>query len=128
MVYDGHCRLCTGGVRFIAERSRGRLLAFSAIQSPAGRNAVSVRGEATTSRETAIVLTHSGVLRRSDAVLHLLAFMPAPWPRIERALRCVPHAVREGLYFCIDTGRRHLIGRRAECMLAIPGIARRFVR
>lgn len=133
MVYDGYCRYCTQAVRLIAKHSRGQLLAFSAMQSPAGRNTVSAHNQAadqvnTINHDTTIVLTPTATLQRSDAILHLLTFMPAPWPAIARTLGYVPRVIRDAVYTTIDRARLVLPKRRNECMASMPEMARRFVR
>ena len=133
MVYDGYCRYCTQAVRLVAERSRGQLLAFSAMQSPAGSDTVSAHNklakqENTIDRATTIVLTPAGTLQRSDAILHLLTFMPTPWPAIARTLAYVPRVIRDAVYTAVDRARLVLPKRRSECMVSLPEMARRFVR
>ena len=128
MLYDGHCEICTASARFIAARSRGRLLAFSAMQSNAGRAAMASRGHTPVGNDTVVVLTQSRALHQGDAIVHLLDFMPAPWPHVARMLRRIPRRVRNAMYACAARARRHLTRRRVECMLLVPEMARRFVR
>ena len=127
MLYDGHCSVCAGSARFIAARSRGRLLAFSAMQSNAGRAALKTRGHTAIDDGTVVVLTQSRVLNQSDAIVHLLDFMPTPWPQLGRVLRCIPRRVRNPMYGLAARMRRRIIQRRSECMLLVPEFTRRFV-
>ena len=128
MLYDGDCRLCSGGVRFIAERSERSLLAFSAMQSESARDALLAIGGMREINETLLVLTDSGVLRRSDAVLHLLGHMNGPWPRLSRVVSLVPAAIRDSVYSVVAKNRYRVLGRRKKCMLHTPGFDRRFLR
>lgn len=128
MLYDGDCNLCSGGVQFIAERSERSLLAFSAMQSESAHNALRVIGGMGEINETLLVLTDSGVLRRSDAVLHLLGHMDAPWPQLARVFRWVPAAIRDRAYSLVAKNRYRVLGRRGECMLQISGLERRFLQ
>ena len=128
MLYDGDCNLCSGGVRFIAERSEKSLLAFSAMQSESARETLREIGGMREINETLLVLTHSGVLRRSDAVLYLLEEMNAPWPQLARVVRIVPAAIRDGVYSLVAKNRYRVLGRRGECMLQLSGLERRFLR
>ena len=128
MLYDGDCNLCSGSVRFIAERSERSLLAFSAMQSESAGKALQKIGGTREINETLLVLTGSGVLRRSDAVLHLLGHMNAPWPRLARVVRLVPAAIRDSVYSVVAKNRYRVLGRRGDCMLRLSGVERRFLQ
>ena len=127
MIFDGECVMCSGAVRFLAERSRGRLLAFSALQSKAAQRLLATLPEPGAVERTLFVVTPEGVLERSAAVAHLLTRMRAPWPLVARALRAVPERLRDGVYDLIVRNRFRVAGRRATCMLLDERQRRRFV-
>lgn len=128
LIFDGDCVLCSASVRFVAARSRRGLLAFSAMQSEPARRALGALGDAGEIDRSMLVLSTQGPLRRSDAVLHLLARMDAPWACLARVLRWVPRGLRDGIYNFVARNRYRLFGRRKHCMLAPPEMIRRFVR
>lgn len=128
MLYDGHCAICAGSARFIAARTRGRLLAFSAMQSNAGRATLRSHGHVSLDNDTVLVLTQARALHKSDAVVHLLEFMPTPWRYLGATLRLIPCGVRNAMYTMAARMRRHLTRRKLECMLVVPELARRFIR
>jgi predicted DCC family thiol-disulfide oxidoreductase YuxK len=151
MLYDGNCNFCSSCVRFVAENSRERLLAFSAMQSAAGQaalaNAQKLHGDLDSSlsapsanmasepasgpaahHEAILVLTSTGALRRGDAVLHLLSFMSGPWPTVARILKFLPRGVKTALYDLITNNRRRIMGRSDDCMIDVSDLERRFVR
>ncbi len=69
MLYDGDCVLCSSAVKFIAERSTRSLLAFCAMQSEAGREAMTRLGKPLHVYETIVVLDGKQVLECSNAAL-----------------------------------------------------------
>jgi predicted DCC family thiol-disulfide oxidoreductase YuxK len=126
MHYYGNCELCCSIVEFIINRSRGSLLAFSAMQ--AGSFDIKKSG----SREpvvyqTILLLEGGNVLQQSDAVIRLLEKMHRPWPLLEAA-RMVPRVVRDLAYRFVAKNRYRLFGRWEPCLLCVADEGRRFVR
>lgn len=128
MLYDGHCAICAGSARFIAARTRGRLLAFSAMQSDAGRATLRALGHVSFEHDTVLVLTQARAFHKSDAVEHLIEFLPTPWSYLGAALRLIPRGLRNAMYTFAARMRGHLTRRKPQCMLVVPEQARRFVR
>ena len=71
MLYDGDCRLCTGVVRFAAKHAGPHLIAFSAMQSHAGKSALERMCPSHQVSDRVMILEEKGPLQGSDAVLHL---------------------------------------------------------
>ena len=127
MLYDGDCVLCSSSVEFIAKRSSRSLLAFCAMQSDAGREALNRLGKPLHDYETVVVLERGKVLERSDATLRLFEHMLPPWPGIARRIRFLPGVMRDAFYRIIAKYRFVILGRRAECMLLADSEQRRFI-
>ncbi len=122
VVFDGHCGLCNGAVRWLLRRDRGDRLRFVAMESErvAGvlerhslRAMDSVQG-------TMLVVRDAGrpeekVLMRSDAVVELLRELPRPWPWVGAALGILPRTVRDGGYRLVARWRYRIWGRLESC-------------
>ena len=127
MLYDGNCVLCSSSVEFIAKRSSRSLLAFCAMQSDAGRDALVRLGKPLHNYETVVVLEQGKVLERSDATLRLFEHMLPLWPGIARRLRVLPGVIRDALYRVLAKYRFVILGRRERCLLLVDSEHRRFI-
>ena len=127
MLYDGDCVLCSSTVKFIADRSTRCLLAFCAMQSKAGREALTRLGLPLHGYETIIVLDGEQTLKRSNAALRLFEHMSQPWPRIAWLVRRLPSGPLDAIYRLVAKNRFTFLGRRDECMLLTESEQRRFI-
>lgn len=99
VIYDGHCNLCITSVRFLQRRARPGTLQF--VANPAS------------DQRTVVVIDGGREFRKSDASLHLLRYLRAPWPLLG-FLRYVPRPVRDGVYGWVSRNRYRWFGRREE--------------
>ena len=127
MLYDGDCVLCSSAAKFIADRSTRSLLAFCAMQSQAGREALTTLGKPLHGYETILVLDGEQTLERSNAALRLFDHMTQPWPRIAWLVRGLPIGVLDAIYRWVAKNRFTFLGRRHECMLLAESEQRRFI-
>ena len=136
VIYDGHCGMCNGWVRWLLPRDRRDRLRFAPYQSEkvAGlfaRHGVPAHSE-TSGPATILVVRDAGgsterVLVRSDAVIAVLRELPRPWPAAAVALRCVPRPLRDLAYRLIARWRYRIWGRLASCPLPAPEHRERFL-
>jgi predicted DCC family thiol-disulfide oxidoreductase YuxK len=89
ILYDGECELCSAIVKFIANRSRNSLLAFSAIQA-ASFQIERGRDNAARAYQTIFVSEGSQVLESGDAVIRLLQKMDRPLSALAVVARIAP--------------------------------------
>ena len=127
MLYDGNCVLCSSAARYISKRSTRSLLAFCAMQSDAGREALAALGKSLRDYETVIVLEENKVLERGDAALRLFEHMLHPWPHIARLVRRIPGGLRDAIYRVVARYRFRILARRDECMLIAESARRKFI-
>lgn len=119
--YDGGCGLCTGAVRFAMRRDRARTLRFAPLGGSTFLRVVPAAAREVLP-DSLVVLTPEGkALVQSEAVLHLLRRLGAPWPTVAGALARVPVPLRDGVYRLVARLRR----RRAACDL-VPAWDDRF--
>ncbi|MEJ1967353.1 MAG: DCC1-like thiol-disulfide oxidoreductase family protein [Rhizomicrobium sp.] len=125
ILFDGVCVLCSGWVRFVAQRDAARRFRFTAIQSPYGRRLALSLGIDPDDPDTNAVILGGRALRRSDAALAVLAGLPR-WGWVT-ALRLVPRPIRDAVYTPIARNRYRLFGRHDRCDLDPPWLAGRIV-
>ncbi|MFM8783943.1 MAG: thiol-disulfide oxidoreductase DCC family protein [Phycisphaerales bacterium] len=129
VLFDGTCKLCSGMVRFVAERDRSGSIGFAALQSDAARDACATAGHALSGAddpESIIVIADGRVLERSDAVLEIASRLRFPWPMLG-AFRVVPRALRDALYGFLARRRHRWFGRCEACMVPTSELRARFI-
>ena len=125
-LFDGVCNFCSGSVRMALALDREGALRFTPLQSPYGRQLALEAGLDPDAPNTFLFFDHGRPLAASDAVLGLIARLPAPW-RWFTVLRIVPKPVRDGAYAWIARNRYRLLGKRETCMVPTPAVRARFI-
>ncbi|MGC1462227.1 MAG: DCC1-like thiol-disulfide oxidoreductase family protein [Terracidiphilus sp.] len=136
VMFDGHCGLCNGLVRWLLRRDRRDRLRFVAMESAkvAGLVARHVRDSdvPASGPGTLLVVQDAGgpaerVLERSDAVLTVLRELPRPWPELGMALRWIPRPVRDLGYRVVARLRYRIWGRLESCPIPTAEERARFL-
>ncbi len=132
VLFDGHCGLCNGAVRWLLRRDRGDRLRFLALESDKAALVLARHGMGGGSLETMVVVrgvggTGESVLVRSDAVVALLKELPRPWAWVGTVLGWVPRAVRDFGYGLVARGRYRIWGRLESCPVPTAEERRRFL-
>lgn len=126
VVFDGHCGLCNRAVRWFLRRDLRDRLRLVASESPKAAALLARHGFGEASPglgpDTILVVLDAGgpsesVLTRSDAVLALLAELPAPWPAVAGLLCWIPRPLRDLGYRLIARCRYRIWGRLKTCPL-----------
>jgi predicted DCC family thiol-disulfide oxidoreductase YuxK len=127
VLFDGHCALCNGAVRWFLRRDGRDRLRFAAFEAASWAEKLARHGINVASVEAApntiLVIRDLGgakeeVLVRSDAALAMLRELPRPWPAVAAALKIIPRPVRDLGYRLIARWRYRIWGRLESC--AIP--------
>ncbi len=114
VIFDGHCAMCDGLVRFSLKHLKEPDTGFVASQSPLGQRILEQLGKPA-SPSTLYVLRPGGiVLDRSDAVLELLQAYRTPFSWMG-GLKVFPKSGRDGLYRIIARVRRWIPLKQAAC-------------
>jgi len=133
VLFDGHCGLCNRSVRWLLRRDQIDRLRFTASNSPVGVEAMARHGlDPAQASNSILVVENSGMpverlLTRSDAVLALLAQLPAPWPALAALGRLIPRALRDLAYRLIAHYRYRIWGRLDACPIPTAEERRRFL-
>jgi predicted DCC family thiol-disulfide oxidoreductase YuxK len=112
--YDGHCGLCHGFVSFVLRHD------------PAGRFHFCPLDKLTTEQrsglpDSVVVRAQNGRwLVKSEAALHVIASLPAPWRILARVARILPSALLDLGYDCLAKVRYRVFGRKTEACPLIP--------
>ncbi|MHC4956854.1 MAG: thiol-disulfide oxidoreductase DCC family protein [Planctomycetota bacterium] len=106
LLYDGHCGLCHGAVRFVLAEDRDPgTLDFGPLESA----------------DSVVVRTPDGaLLKRSAAVLHLAARLGGYWRILGTVARIVPRPLRDAAYRGIARVRYRIFGTRDEACPILP--------
>lgn len=124
VIFDGHCGLCNGVVRWLLRRDRRDRLRFVAFEPARVAGLLARHGISPPDSEsgpaTILVVRELGspaerMLGRSDAVLALLGELPRPWPVVGVALGWIPRPVRDLGYRLIARWRYRIWGRLESC-------------
>lgn len=126
LIFDGHCGLCNGTIRWLLRRDSQDRLRFVASESAKVDGLMTRHGisspEAKAGPTTILVVREFGqpeerVLEGSEAILALLAEVPRPWPLVAAALGWVPRPVLDLGYRLIARWRYRVWGRLESCPL-----------
>jgi predicted DCC family thiol-disulfide oxidoreductase YuxK len=126
VVFDGHCGLCNGAVRWLLRRDRRDRLRFVAANSPKVATLLVRRGftpqNTLSGPDTILVVCAPGsseerIFARSDAVLALLRELPRPWPGLAAVLDWIPRPLRDLGYRFVARWRYRIGGQVQNCPL-----------
>jgi len=127
MVFDAHCILCSGFVRFILEREVSEDIIFINAGSAAGIDIAARHGlSAADLDETYLVVSGNKGFVRSDAAFEILRHLRRPWPAA-RILRIVPKSLRDAVYSVVARNRYDWFGRSDVCFVPSPSQKERFI-
>ena len=136
VIFDGHCGLCNGSVRWFLVRDRKDRLRFVASESPKvaeilRRHGVNMALDPA-GPDTILVVRDPGgprerLLERSDGVMAMLEELPGWWPAVARVLRWIPCGLRDFVYRLIARWRYRIWGRLENCPLPTAAERGRFL-
>lgn len=124
VIFDGHCGLCNGSIRWFLVRDRQDRLRFVPSESPKvaevlRRHGVNMAADPA-GPDTILVVRDPGggtesLLERSDGVMAILEELPRPWAAVAGALRWIPRWLRDFVYRLIARWRYRIWGRLESC-------------
>ncbi|RLS57584.1 MAG: DUF393 domain-containing protein [Planctomycetota bacterium] len=123
--FDGVCGLCNSTVQFLLTRDRAGQLLFAPLQGETAATRVPLDDRETLN--TLVVATPQGMLRQSDAVVHLLRQLPGWWPCCGVLIRIIPRFLRDAGYRFVSRNRYRWFGQHETCRLPTPEERHRFL-
>jgi predicted DCC family thiol-disulfide oxidoreductase YuxK len=115
LIFDGHCVLCSDGVRWEMAHDPHGTTRFAAIQSPIPRALYRHYGLDADAFDTFMVLTGGKPYVRWAGLLAAARTMPAPWSWLGRLGRVVPDVIGDCLYDWVQRNRFRWFGAREVC-------------
>ena len=97
VVFDAKCLLCSGWVRFLLARPRGRRIRFASMQGATGRRLLLDAGLQPDNLQTLLVLEGGRAWQDTAAILRVLDALGWPW-KLAWAGWLVPAPLRDGMY------------------------------
>ena len=113
-VFDGHCGLCSGGVRWLMRTDRKRAVAFTSAQGELG--AALYRHYAMEIDTTYLLIDQGHAFGMSGGYLRLLPRLGWFW-RLLSIFALVPEPLRDAAYRLIARNRYRWFGRYEHCAL-----------
>ncbi len=127
VAFDGDCLMCSGGIRFLAERDRRNRLRFVKLQSPLGRDMERRSGVSGLSTMVVDPGTGGPILTKSSGVLLVLRELGGRWGLLARLAGLVPRGLRDAAYDFIAARRHRLTGGRQSCGLPSEAVRERLL-
>ena len=135
VVFDGHCGLCNGWVRWLLRWDWRDRLRFAASQSEKAAGLLARHAEALEpggTPGTVLVFRNpheagEQVLIRFAATLAVLSELPRPWPAVAAALGWIPKFLSDPVYRLVARWRYRIWGRLESCPLPTAGERGRFL-
>ena len=116
-VFDGHCGLCSGGVRWLMKADRKRRIAFTSAQGELG--GALYRHYDLAIDTTYLLVDHGHAYGMSGGYFRLLPYLGGLW-RALRVLSILPEQLRDAVYRLIARKRYRWFGRWEHCQLLTP--------
>lgn len=127
VVFDAHCLLCSGSVRFLLRHDHRRRLRFATVQSAAGREMLARAGIDALDPESFVLVDGATSWTETAAVMRVADALGWPW-RLAWVVWVIPSPLRNWLYRWIARNRYRWFGRSEICLLPDPDDAERFIR
>jgi predicted DCC family thiol-disulfide oxidoreductase YuxK len=118
ILFDGHCNLCDGLVRFIKKRDKNNRFEYVALNLEEGRRIMRDHGIADDNMKSMIYLREGSTLTKSSAALHVLKDLGGFW-RLFFVFHHLPTILRDIIYNLIARFRYTIFGRRDVCELPV---------
>lgn len=126
IVYDGHCALCTGWIRFVIRHDRAGRYRLLAAQSPLGQALYRHYGLDAQAFETNILIEDGLPRFKLVGSARMARGLGFPWS-LAALFALLPQHLGERLYDRVARNRFRLFGRHAVCHRPDPAEAWRFL-
>ena len=125
VLYDGHCNLCTGAVRFILPRDPNGHFRFASLQDPKVDRLFSKNNLSRPDTDSILLLESGRLYQRSTAALRIARRLRRGWPLFYASI-IIPRFLRDPLYTWIARNRYRWWGKRESCLVMVEGWEERF--
>jgi predicted DCC family thiol-disulfide oxidoreductase YuxK len=126
IVYDGHCALCSGWVKFVLSHDRGARYRLLAAQSPLGHALYQHYELDSNNYETNMLIMDGIAWFKSEACIRMAEGLGFPWT-LAAIFRILPFKARDAAYEFIARNRMRFFGRNAVCYRPPEEVKNRFL-
>ena len=126
IIFDGHCALCSGWVRFVLRHDRTAAFRLLPAQTALGVALYRHYRLDPQDYETNILIADGIAFFKSESAIGMLERLGAPWSAA-RVLRLLPASLRDRLYEIVARNRLRWFGRREQCLISAPRYEDRFL-
>jgi len=126
VLFDGHCNLCSGSVKFIVRRDPQRRFRFAPLQSAIGAEIVERFGRESRDLSSILLLEGDRLYDRSSAALRIARGLRFLWPILSVGL-LIPAPIRDWIYSWIARNRYRWFGKTEACMMPTDDLRARFL-
>jgi len=119
ILYDGHCNLCSGSVRWIVRNDRKKRFTYIPLQDDRARTILEEKAGPGPDRkgiDSVVLVTGENLFFRSAAALRIASRLRFPWPLLA-VFFLVPAPVRDWFYDLVARNRKRWFGERETCYL-----------
>jgi len=113
VLFDGQCKLCNGGVRFISERDKHNRFEFLSLQSDEARELLAKHGLNAEDYDSVLLVTGGRIFAHSTAVIKIARHLSGIWPLFYGFI-ILPEFIRDPVYNLIARKRHKWFGRINE--------------
>ena len=124
VLFDGHCNLCSGTVRFIIPRDRLRRFRFAPLSGPTANRVLHEKAPGG-APDSILLLENEKLYEGSTAALHIAKRLDGLWPMLY-LLMIFPLPLREAVYRFVARNRYRWFGKRETCWMPRPEWEDRF--
>ena len=112
--FDGVCHLCNFFVDWVVSKDSEHQFYFASLQ---GQTAKKILPSEEQKNISTVIVYHEGLLlKRSEAVFHILSKLPGAFHLLSR-LQILPRSLTDFFYLQIAKNRLSWFGQRASCRL-----------
>ena len=117
IVFDGHCNLCHGAVRFVARRDIHARFAFLPMQSDSGRVLCKQLGMDADDPDSFALIASGKAQTYSKAWMAILRQLGPGWRLLATLAACIPSRLRDWGYRFVARRRYRWFGRSTHCRM-----------
>ena len=125
-LFDGHCVLCSRGVRYILRFETSPDTRFVAILSEEGRKLAEAHGIDPENPQSFLFIKNGTAHDASDGVMALARHVGG-FSKMAVIGKIIPKPIRDWLYYSVAKNRYKIFGRTEACYLPTPENRDRFV-
>jgi len=111
-LFDGHCALCSGGVRWLMRFDRQAKVNIASAQSMTGQAIFNRYGKAMD--ESYLLIVDGQAYEKSAGYLRLLGILGGPW-HLLRLAALIPPTLRNWVYDIVARNRYRWFGKTGYC-------------